>query len=60
MRIKLTPRETDILVTLVSDEVTIKRTPELDELLGGKTRTYEGTIQNGIMILGEEIAKPVA
>lgn len=60
MRIKLTPRETDILVTIVPDEVTIQRTPELDELLGGKTRTYEGNIQNGVMILGEEIANPVA
>lgn len=60
MRIKLTPRETDILVTIVPDEATIKRTPELDELLGGKTRTFEGTIRDGVMTLGEEIANSVA
>lgn len=48
------------MVTIVPDEVTIKRTPELDELLGGKTRTFEGTIRDGVMLLGEEIDKPVA
>ena len=61
MKIRLTPREADILLTLFPDEATIQRTPELDELLGGKIRTFEGTMRDGVLTLGEEVRdQPVA
>lgn len=56
--VRLTPGTDKVLV---SDEKgrplgRVPMTPELGELLGGKTRLFEGTFLGGLLTLGEEHA----
>lgn len=57
MRVRLTPLEKVIAVQVDGQDIGhIPQNDQMTEMLGGKTRTYEGTLdpETGALTLGEE------